>query len=342
MITDIFARRYSEVVIRGQYFEEDRRFMMQAAVMIMDPLWLGQPTSEQPSNTTEESLKRVHDSLALELGQDYLSDSYLYGRKVTYATICKNFLIKIPADLAKGDVWIKERLSLVELAFGLRLSQIQDANRDLPQQIAKAQLQDAMRGGSQVLRVPGNRADGIRALNARINTTFDELVKELNERMRLASYGLNFHNGVIQVVNDQTINEQVAKPFWALVADPTWTNVDEQMKEALDRRDRGDRTAAFHAVCALESTIRIVSDLKGWTRGNEKGAANYVDNLVSHKNGRFIEVWEGEMLKAMFSDVRNPFAHGPGQAAMPKLLPEQSDWAIDTAMSWIKSLIRRM
>jgi len=88
-------------------------------------------------------------------------------------------------------------------------------------------------------------------------------------------------------------------------------------------------------------TITRYTAAQCWTTGNEKGAAYYVSNLVSQKNGRFIEVWESDMLTKMFSDVRNPFAHGPGQSLMPTLSPEQTNWTIETAMTWIKSLVRR-
>jgi hypothetical protein len=40
--------------------------------------------------------------------------------------------------------------------------------------------------------------------------------------------------------------------------------------------------------------------------------------------------------------VRNPLGHGPGNELMPALNPQQTDWAIETSMSWIKSLIRRL
>lgn len=35
--------------------------------------------------------------------------------------------------------------------------------------------------------------------------------------------------------------------------------------EAIDRRDTGRRDPSFSAAKALESTIKIVSDEKGWT-----------------------------------------------------------------------------
>ena len=49
----------------------------------------------------------------------------------------------------------------------------------------------------------------------------------------------------------------------------------------------------------MESAIKIISDEKGWTTGNEKGAANYIDHLASANHGRFIEAWESDALKAL-------------------------------------------
>ncbi|KJS36016.1 MAG: hypothetical protein VR74_14470 [Hyphomonas sp. BRH_c22] len=353
MITDIFSRRYKDVVIRSQYFEEDRRFMNQAAVMVLDPLWMGQE-SDKPSDYTEQSLKPVHDALAMELGRESLSDRWWFSKRTwngntttdshaySLSKICRNFLTKLPDNLEAADSHVKDRLSFIELAFQYRLRAIQRANLELPARITEAERADAAPHRGPGIRLPGRRADGVRASNARMNETFANLVDELNQRIKLANYPLSFHNGMLQLALDDTVTAQVAKPFWALVSTPIWKNVDEQIKEAIDRRDRADRTAAFHAVCALESAIKIISDTKGWTTSKEKGASNYIDNLVSEKNGRFIDVWESEMLKSMFGDVRNPFAHGPGQGPMPKLSDDQTDWAIDTSMSWIKSLIRRM
>ena len=159
---------------------------------------------------------------------------------------------------------------------------------------------------------------------------------------RLAGTRLNYHNGFIQVATDQLVEEQIERAFWAVVADPLWKNVDIDMKEALDRRDANDRDPAFYAARALESAIKIISDQKGWTHGGEKSAHSYIDNLGSKKNGAFIKDWEREALKSFFTAVRNPFGHGPGSAEMPELMVEQTSWAIETCMSWIKGLVQRI
>ncbi|HTG39015.1 hypothetical protein [Sphingomonas sp.] len=149
------------------------------------------------------------------------------------------------------------------LSFPFSGSQRAGASPDQPPLVREAELEDNRVSPRPALRVPGRRADGLRAANARINAAFDELVRDLNERLRLALYKLTYHNGFIQLFEDETVNTAVAKPFWALVGAAPWANVDLQMKEAIDRRDNGDRMAAFHAVCALESCIKIISDLKG-------------------------------------------------------------------------------
>lgn len=327
--------------------------MNQASRMIMDELWIGSQ-SDKPSEATQNSLKVVHDTLARELGLDWLSDRWWFSsntwngntsrqsHEYTHAQICKNFLVAVPTSSDQIDRFLKDRISLIELAFQLRARQVNAANVNLPKELAEAEAKD--KAASKFSNHPAaqGRVRYAQIKNEIMNKAFASSVAELNERMRLAQYPLDYHNGLIQFAQNKLTTDIVAKPFWALVAAPVWNSVDQQMKEAIDRRDRGDRTAPFHAVCALESTIKIISDTKGWTRGDEKGAASFIDNLVSQKNGRLIEVWESEALKTMFSDVRNPFAHGPGQSTLPSLSVQQTDWTIDTAMSWIKSLVRRI
>jgi hypothetical protein len=150
---------------------------------------------------------------------------------------------------------------------------------------------------------------------------------------------LHYHNGYLQIVTDELTTREIEQPFWEAVKAPRWKNVVAEMAQAIDERDTGGSDPAFHAAKALESTIKIVSDERGWTNGKEKGAQNFIDNIVS-KAG-LIANWEGDMLSKFFSNVRNPFSHGAGSAPMPKLSPEQTQWAIEFTMSWVKNLVRR-
>lgn len=244
------------------------------------------------------------------------------------------------SDHQDPDRFIKERISFIELAMRWRYEEIENINENLPKAILDAKLRDAR--PKRGMTVPGSAVDGVKAWNKTQNESYSLLVEEVNERFRRARASLTLHNGFIQVSTDEAIEKNVAKPFWELVADPLWQNVDIDMKEALDRRDSNDKDPALFAAKALESAIKIVSDQKGWSSGNENGASNYIDNLVSKKNGRYIDPWEADILKDYFRKVRNALGHGPGSEPMPSLSIPQTDWAIENSMSWVRTLIRRL
>jgi hypothetical protein len=166
-------------------------------------------------------------------------------------------------------------------------------------------------------------------------------IAELNARFKEAGLPLEYHNGLIQKIDDERTASEIERPFWNLVANPKFANIDNDMKEAIDRRDAAKPDAAFHALRALESAIKIVSNDLGRTRNTEKGAAEFIDNLVSSKHGRYIDTWEAEALKSLFRDLRNPLGHGPGSSQPMELSHEQSTWAIEVSMAWIKSVLRR-
>ena len=217
------------------------------------------------------------------------------------------------------DRYIKERLSFIELAF--RESEVRHER--------KLSYLDR-RISSSILDVSDLKQETIE--------TFQDSIKELNERMRRAGYKLHYHNGFIQISDDTLIESQVETPFWQLVSGPEWKNVDHEMKEALDLRDSGKGDPAFHAAKALESTIKIIAKKKGAITGKERGAANFIDSL---KTANVINQWEQDFLKNFFKEVRNPQGHGAGADDKIELYKEQIDWAIEHCMSWSKSLIKR-
>jgi hypothetical protein len=108
--------------------------------------------------------------------------------------------------------------------------------------------------------LPGSRVDGVKAANAALNSSFQTAVDELNARFRHAECHLHYHNSFIQVEGDELVAQAIESPFWKLVAEPKWKNVDHDVKEAIDLRDTDGRDPAFYAARALESTVKIVSD----------------------------------------------------------------------------------
>jgi hypothetical protein len=253
--------------------------------------------------------------------------------------VCENWMLQSFNGSISADVFIKDRLSLVELGFRRREQEIAAQNATLQQQIVDAELRAAIRGAGRANPTPRNdAAEAVRATNAALNQKFDASFAKLNGRFRQAGYDLNYHNGFIQRTTDDFTSQHIEAPFWGLVGDPKWENVDKDMKEAFDRRDAGTRDPAFYAARALESTIKIISGEKGLTKGGERSAYNYIENL---SKGGLIVTWEAENLKAFFTNVRNPLSHGPGSEQMPTLTEHQTNWAIDACIVWINSLIRR-
>jgi hypothetical protein len=343
MLTDVFVHRYDSVTLRDAYVDRDARLMVQLFRLLeehVQPYWVDGKADKEG----EVFWSSLHSKISMELGLTSLSQEWIqrtYGtgantwskmEKLAVIFVCKNWMLAPVGKAETADEYIKNRLSLVELSFRMKEETIahfieiyskptiEFAGTIFDSEFMKSTLERYQRELSKLT----------------------DTVDELNERLRRAGYPLHYHNGFFQFSEDRTIRSTVEQPFWSLVADPKWQNVDIDMKEAIDRRDTGGRDPGFYAGRALESTIKIISGEKGWTRGGEKGAHQYIDNLVSAANGRFIEVWEAEQIKSFFTHVRNPLGHGPGGEPMPGLTLPQTDWAIAFCMAWVRSLIIRM
>ncbi|MEO3474100.1 hypothetical protein AAFN86_19690 [Roseomonas sp. CAU 1739] len=270
-----------------------------------------------------EFFRDVHNALARELGVGRLVNGE------TYDAVCGGFLLQ-PYDLwndshGSADYFLKSRLSLVELLF-----------RAIEERVAR-QAASARKPG--LARILGREVGAPDAVAAR--AMVEQAITELNARMRAAGLEFHYHNGLLQFAQDGLIQSRLSEPCWALLRDAVWANAEIELKEAFHAADGRRADAAFHVAKALESVVKVISDQKGWTRGNENGASAYIDNLVSQQNGRFIAPWEAELLKAFFKHVRNPHGHGAGSQPPPAFNEKQTAWALESSMAWMKSLILR-
>lgn len=360
MLTDAFFRRYEDVTLFPSFTERERRFLGQASQIITDDLFPRNKTryKEEKDDPSYKGQEVAHNKLARELGLDYLiAPTFLHswtapnGNKMsqTFPRLMENrtkqYLTAPISETASPELFVKFRVSLVELCFQSRAAQLDSRRTTLQYQLghsasdmnAAIQLYNAL----QPLGVSWQSKEKREIESGQV--AFDAAVHELNERFRQARIPLSYHNNLIQVSDDALLATTLERPFWSLVAGAKWASVDQLMKEAIDRRDRGERDSVTPAMQALESVIKIISGEKGWNNGQERGAAHYINNLVKEREGvRFIAVWEKDALFKLFDDIRNHFGHGPGAAPVPTLRSEQTDWAIDAAMGWIKSLVRRV
>lgn len=348
MLTDIFANRYSKVRIWEKFGEAERRLLVQTFRLLNEqvcPYWVG----GHESIGGKEFWTDIQNRLSMELGLTSLSDLYTYTRawggsnhtvphRLSIIKVCENWMLKEFDGLVHADQFVKERLSLVEIGFRKRGEAIAAENAELPERISRASASRRKRSG---LHVPGDPVTNMKALNNSINTKFKEAVDELNTRFNQAQCDLHYHNGFIQRAEDEFVSEHVEVPFWNLVADPKWKNVDIDMKKSLDSLDSDTGDPAFYAIRALESTLKIVSDEQGWPHSGEANASRHIDYLAS-KKVRFLENWEACILKEIFAKIRNPLGHGSGNKEILELDKHQTDWVLKSCMVWIKSIICRL
>jgi hypothetical protein len=331
MIEDLFFKRYSNIEVFGSH-----EVSAQMQLILSQSIKIFVEDVATPLKLDEEFYIRVHRKLTRECVVEPLPagpsaclrvQSFLYSsadeRAIAYGRV---------------DSYMKIRISLVELLFRNAMMVLENYRRMYEiRQAAREQVRSRLGLEKQDLEELMDKS----ALDAR-ERALAEGIAELNARFRISDIPLHYNNGFIQVASDEKIEKHVVEPFWSITSGQKWVNVDHDMKEAIDRMNNGKPDAVLYAMMALESTIKIISDCNGWTRGKENGAHAFIGNLGSEANGRFVAVWEADALKALFSKLRNPHGHGPGSEPQPSLNSQQTEWAIETCMSWIKSLIRRM
>lgn len=352
MLTDVFFRRYANRPMFTSVGQKESALFVQAYRLVNEQMWKYYGYDNKVDNSVKAVWTSIHDRLTMEIGVKELSTKYYsyqtewMGKTNTNSGwndmnfVVEQWLNVKFTESMDPDMFVKRRLSFVELAFRTREEQIALANEKFPHLLAESEMKDKM--PRKPMTLPGKQSDSVRALNESKNKTFAANVHELNERFKQADMPLHYHSGYIQITQDELLQLQVEQPFWQLVKGAQWKNVSIDMAEAIDRRDTAGRDPSFYAAKALESTIKIICEVKKWTTGNEKGVSDFLSHLERKANGVFIEGWERQSIQRFYSDVRNDLGHGPGSKDMPNFTPQQIDQTIEFCMSWIKSLINRI
>jgi AbiJ N-terminal domain 4 len=330
MLTDIFARRYEQKNFSFGSDSDARKLLVQLFRIISEqvcPYYIkGNEHAEGKTFWAE-----VHAELSMELGLASLSEKP--HPTANWHDVCERWMLRQQGILESHSNYFNERISFVELCFRKKQEILNRRSAELPNK-AKSNLLKGFGNSTYINKINST------ALTDALKSFADSTI-ELNSRFAQAGVRLHYHNGFIQFSEDGLLSSQIERPFWNLLADPKWKNVDTDFKEAIDRRDNLDRDPDFYAMKSLESAIKIISEAKGLTVVNDKPANHYIDHLGSSTSKQWLKPWEAQQLRTLFKNARNPAGHGPGSAQMPKLTANETNLVLDTAMVWIKCLVTR-
>jgi hypothetical protein len=247
MITDVFHKRYPHIgYYSGGVPREIHVFFRQGAQILFKDL-------KPHFDRFETHCHKAYDKLVREIGHGIYDGRN--AEEVCVGALCETYDLWNNTH-GNSNQFISYRLSLIELLFSELEKELLEIDPPKHQEILKF-----LNRGRQV--------DNLEKENV-----YREAIRELNYRFRESGLPFHYHNGILQFSEDDIVEKQVYEPFWSIVKDPKYRNVDVDVKEAIDRRDSNSRDAVFYALKALESTIKIISDEKGFTRGTERGAAN--------------------------------------------------------------------
>lgn len=153
MLTDIFANRYVDITLWPSFEEKDKRFLVQAFRVISEQLYPPWDHGRENKRSTV-AWKSIHDKITMELGLVELASHHsgywgtMNGNRiwcpVSYSDhdVSRTFMLTVFDGSIPADRFMKERISLIELAFRERHDEILLANEQLPKALIRAQVDD--------------------------------------------------------------------------------------------------------------------------------------------------------------------------------------------------------
>jgi Domain of unknown function (DUF7014) len=156
--------------------------------------------------------------------------------------------------------------------------------------------------------------------------------------------GIDYENGKIYRIDNELTHREITLPALRLLTDPRFKGADEEFRAAHDHYKAGEyKDSAVDALNALESTMKVICDLKKWTY--QQGARSSDLLKVLRREGLFPEFAEQSFdqllatLKSGLPTLRNETG-GHGQGATPVAIPEYvASYALHLAASKIRFLV---
>jgi hypothetical protein len=148
----------------------------------------------------------------------------------------------------------------------------------------------------------------------------EHAVDELNHRFRENGVGYEFNWDANQLlcVKSMAIHQETVRPALSLLAEPRFETANQEYLEAHKHFRKGEYGDCLTECCkALESTIKIVCDQKGWGYGPRAAANELLQTYISRSG--LPTFFQNPLI--LIATLRNRFdAHGGGTT--PATVPE--------------------
>lgn len=199
MLTDIFAYRYENRKIWAVLSAKEKRLINQTFRLIDEQIQPYYDTQGNVSAVGKAFWKDIHNRMATELGVKHLFQSwYSYqstsnGKQTTVSgswgdnAICENWAHADLATNQDADNFIKERLSLVEMAFRIKSDSLAKESSTLSRRIQQAKV--SPQSTQALLKALEKDAVGLSVGDRRNNESFQASIEELNTFCLPTSFG---------------------------------------------------------------------------------------------------------------------------------------------------------
>ena len=119
---------------------------------------------------------------------------------------------------------------------------------------------------------------------------------KLNKRFKEHLFGYRIEDYKIVNCNSYFLQDNVVEPAFVLINNKTFSGAEKEFKQALYDYKRDNNIAAINSCCrALESTMKIICDLKEWNY-SEKDTAGKLINIC-RDNGLFENFFKEEITR---------------------------------------------
>jgi hypothetical protein len=143
-----------------------------------------------------------------------------------------------------------------------------------------------------------------------ISEVADDAIRDLNTRFQEHGIGYQFDGGQLLRVDEQYVHSQVVKPALTLLSDPAFAGpLQEFLSAHRHYRRHESKDAIVDAGNAVESTLKTICGLRGWTFPAHATASPLIEILV---NNGLLENYCQSVLMAL-PTLRNKTAGAHGQ-----------------------------